>query len=157
MAFEKVHLLGKVELDIVASAGGTLTIQTDIPGEAMADRGTVTIPTCTRRVVRSRLPYNFHGHLFQFKVTATGTVRLYGVRVWARELPGGQWQWYPLPVPETSEAWSAFKLLVPPTAEDWSDVRVPIPGTAEEFSAVHLPIKPTPDVPSWAALELDRP
>jgi hypothetical protein len=169
MAFEHVFLLGKLEIDVVATASGTVTIQTDLPGNALADRGTVTVGVAGRRVVQKRLPYNFIGHLFKFTYApGSGTSRLYGMRVWARELPGGQWQWYPLlvptadgwtavklPIPETAEAWSSVKLPVAVTSEDWSTVRLPIPGTPEEFSAVNLPIKPTPDVPEWRPLEVD--
>lgn len=170
MAFEHIFLLGKIEIDVIATAAGTITIQTDIPGNALADRGTVTVGISTRRVVQKRLPYNFQGHLFKFTYApGAGQSRLYGVRVWARELPAGQWQWYPLPVvptpdgwssvklpiPATSEEWSTAKLPIPPTQEEFQTVRIPIPETSEQWSSVSLPIAPTPPVPSWISLDID--
>ena len=170
MAFEKVHLVGKIECDVEASAAGTVTIQSDIPGNAMADRGTVAIPVCTRRVVAKRLPYQLQGHLFKFSYApGLGQSKLYGVRVWARELPTGVWQWYKLPVVDTANEWSAIEIPIPETPEHWGEVRIPIPptdedwtgipidfpGTPENWSELALPIKPTPLMPEWVSLRID--
>jgi len=185
MAFEHIFLLGKLELDVIATAAGTITIQTDIPDNAMTDRGTVAVGISTRRVVQKRLPGHFQGHLFQFTYApGNGTSRLYGMRLWARELPNGRWGWHALPVvptpqewsavaleipptPDswasvrlefapTPEGWSGVALSIPPTPEDWSTVRLNIPPTPDGWSEVRLPIKPTPPVPEWFSLEVDR-
>lgn len=144
MAFEKLHLIAKIEFDVESTSDGTVSIDTDVPGNAMAERGTVPVPTGTRHVVQKRLPYYFRGHLFDFVYApGPGYARIYGARVWARELPTGVWQWYALPVlPTPAGEWQTVKIDVPPTSESWGEIR--------------LPIKATPPVPDWISLEVDE-
>ena len=170
MAFEKIYLVAKIEADIQTTAAGAITVQSDIPGNALLPRASVTVPVCARRVVAKRLPYNLQGKLFSFSFYAPGgTSRLYGMRVWARELPTGTWQWYALPVVDTPDGWSSVKIEIPQTG-DWSSVRMDIPSTPEEWRGMKIeipatseawgetsmPIKPTPPVPDWVSLEIDR-
>lgn len=172
MAFEKVKLFSKIEVELASTVTGTFRVLTDVPGNTMAQRGlNINTPVATRRVISSRLPYNTQGHLIQASLIPNfgGAITLYGVRVWGRELPGGEWQWYPLPVidtpiefsaaqipiPPTPEEWGGSSLPIPPTPEGWSSAALPIPPTPEGWSAAELPIKPTPAVPEWADLEVD--
>jgi hypothetical protein len=173
MASEKVKLLGAIELEYSATTAGTLVISSDLPGNAIAQRGSpITIPASAgRRQVRFRVLGSVKGHLFQFQWSpGFGTGRLYRARVWARELPNGPWGWYPLPVPETPDEWSTLKLPIPVSPEEWSAVSLPIPvspqewsmvslpipGTPEEWSTIKLPVRPTPVVPDWIPVEIDQ-
>jgi hypothetical protein len=186
VGFQKVKLFSKIEVHVAASAQGTFAILTDLPGNAMAQRTSFPIPTTTRRPVIARLPFNTQGHLIQALLTpnAAGTVTLYGARVWARELPNGEWAWYDLPVietpaeyasaplpipstpeewspaelpiPATPEAWNPSALPIPPTPEEWSAAELPIPPTPEAWGTAELPLKPTPVVPGWSDLEVDK-
>jgi hypothetical protein len=173
MASEKVKLIGAVEMEYAATSQGTLRVKTDLPGNAMVERiSPLAIPaTSTRRQVRFRVPGPTKGHLLQLSYApGAGTARLYQVRVWARELPTGAWAWYPvyvpetsdawqpiqLPIPVTGEAWESVQLPIPPTSEQWASVQLPIPPTSEEWNTLQLPIKGTPLVPEWVNVEIDR-
>lgn len=172
MASEKVKLFSKIEIEVLAPYyGGTFSILTDLPGNAMAQRFSFPVtPGAARRPVTSRLPYNTQGHLLQVSFTpGVGQATLYRARVWARELPGGQWQWYalpvietpieyspaPLPIPVTPEEWSSNALPIAATPEEWSAGALPIPPTPDEWTPAALPIKATPPVPDWVELEVD--
>src|SRR5215467_12565047 len=117
MGFEKSHLFGKVEVDIRASVAGTIVFQTETPGQTLVNRFTMPIPVTTgQTILRSRLPGIMQGHLVRATGTpnttpTTGHWELYGVRVWYRELPDGQWQWFPLPVMDTPVEYVPFKLV----------------------------------------------
>jgi hypothetical protein len=171
VAFEKIYLIAKIEIDLQSAVAGAFGILSDTPGNAIAPRVTVTTPICGRRVVQKRLPYFVQGHLFTFTwLPVLGPGRLYGVRVWARELPTGAWQWYALPVvstpnewasarlqiPETPDGWTAARLEVPPSAAEWSSVALRMPATPDEWGNMALPIRPTPPVPEWVTLEVDQ-
>lgn len=170
MGFERVAIFGLIDVDLESTGTGTLTLSTDLPGIALAARETKAIPATSRRSMRFRLQGTTKGHLYTLRIVpAPGCLmRLYGARIWARVLPGGAWQWYPvpmietpaeftpvkLPIPPTGE-WEPVKLPVPPTPEEWSPVKLPIPPTPQEFSPVPLPIKPTPANPEWVNIEID--
>jgi hypothetical protein len=153
--FAKVALFSKVEVDVAASASGTLTIATDLPGTAMAIRCTLTVPATTRRPVGFRLPYSTLGHLVKATYNpGTGQSTLFGARIWARALPDGVWQWYPLPVVETPNEFSPQALPIPVTPEEWTGTALPIPATPNEFSPQALPIPATPEEWTGAALPI---
>lgn len=158
MAFERVKLFGIIELDVEATAAGTLKLYTNLPGTALALRATLTVPITSRRPVRFRLSGAVKGHLLQvsYDPGAAGVSRLYGARVWARELPEGRWGWYSLPVVPTPDQFVTMRLPVPPTPEEWRQVQIPIPPTPEQWTRVELPVKPTPLVPDWVELEMDQ-
>lgn len=159
-----VTLFAHVEVLLDAPGGATLTFLTDLPGNAMASRGSATIPATTgRHPYRMTLQGSAKGKLYQVRILPVNgaVVRLYAVKVWARVLgpSPAPWAWYSVPVVETpvewqaiklpieltSEEWQAVKLPIPVTPEDWSAVHLPIPATSEEWQAVKLPIEPTPD------------
>lgn len=183
MGFEKVYLAAKVELDVSSTEGAEFKIDTDIPGGLLAFRVSVHVPVMQRRILQQRLPYTLQGKLFRFTYNpGTGKTYLFGVRLWARELPTGAWGWIPLPVVPTPNEWqsahieipptgdwTAVKLEVPPTSDayqeaalsiaatpdDWRSVPLQIPPTPDLFSEMGLPIKPTPPLPDWMRLEVD--
>lgn len=156
----QVAIFGIIELEFHATNGGTLTLSTDLPGDAMAVRETRAIPDTagSRRVVRFRLQGTTKGRLYQVKVVPEGfgIVRLYAGRLWARLLPNPQWAWYEIPIPPTPEEWTAVKLPIPPTVEEWQRVALPIPPTSEQWDRVALPIRPTPPVPEWVDIPVDQ-
>ncbi len=156
---ERVAIFGIIELQFEATAGGTLTLSTDLPGEAMTVRETRTIPSTSgssRRVLRFRLAGTTKGRLYAVKVVPTGSgiVRLYGGRIWARILPDPQWAWFAIPIPPTSEEWEQRPLPIPATSESWERVSLPIPPTGD-WERVSLPIKPTPANPEWVDIPVD--
>jgi len=171
MGFERVAIFGLIDADLESTSTGTLTLSTDLPGNAMAVRETKTIPATGRRVVRFRLLGTTKGHLYKLKIvpTGSGVIRLYGARIWARVLPGNAWAWYvvpvpptpeewtaqPLPIPRTPEEWTAARLPIPETPEQWTAQPLPIPPTSEEWKPEPLPIKPTPANPEWVNIEVD--
>lgn len=178
MASEKLKLYSKIELELISNGNATFTLLTDLPGAGMVQRVQTNVGpsrwtgTFVRGTWTSRLPYNTQGHLVQAILAPASNVQitLYRARIWARELPRGDWEWFQLPVidtpvefgpvnlpiPPTSEEWRAANLVIPPTAEEWRPVNLPIPPTNEEWRAAELPIKPTAPVPDWLSLEVDK-
>ena len=180
MGFERVAIFGLIDLDLDSTTGGSITLSTDLPGNAMAIRETKGIPTVGRRVVRFRLQGTTKGRLYAVRVTPAGigVIHLYGGRIWARVLPGTEWQWYALPIPTTGDwapvkldipetgpwqpsklpvpltgDWEPSKLPIPPT-DDWQPAKLPIPPT-NDWAPSPLPIAPTPQNPEWIPLEMD--
>ena len=157
MGFEKSHLFGKVEVDVVATSTASLAFSTDVPGGALAQRFVFTIPITTRTVIRSRLPYNMQGHLVQATCTpAGGQVELYGVRLWTRELPDGEWGWFELPLVKTPLEYSPLPLPIEGTPESYNPLPLPIEPTPQSWEPLNLPVKATPPVPMWATVPIDE-
>lgn len=170
MGFQTVKIFGLIELDIDTTAAGILHIYTDIPGNALVDRGTISIAAGSRRTQRFRLQGTTKCHLLKVSYTpGVGVARIYGARVWARELPAGAWAWYPLPVIDTPMEFTAAPLPVTQTPEEYVSVHLPIPATSADWTAAPLPITPTGDwtaaalpvkptkaVPDWASIEVDQ-
>jgi len=82
MGFERVKQFKDVTIDYDAVSGATLLVYTDMPGAAMAQRKSISLPSTSTRVTKSHgldtdgvLP---EGTLIRFKITSTGVVRLYG-------------------------------------------------------------------------------
>lgn len=171
MGFEKSHLFGKVEIDIRTTVAGTIVFQTETPGSALANRYILNIPVCSRTVLRSRLPGTMQGHY----VKATGTPstvppsgiwELYGVRIWHRQLPDGQWEWFPLQVMETPIEYVPFKIpeldgaeATPATYSEFkvplidtpalhTSFKVPLIATPEDYTELKVPVTDTPADPA---------
>ncbi len=157
MGFEKSHLFGKVEVDVAATAAGTFALSTDIPGGAgMAQRFSFTIPITARRPVSSRLPGSMQGHYVSCKYTpGAGQSELYGVRIWCRELPDGQWDWMSISVVPTGLEYEPIPLPIEATPVEYSPVPLPIEPTPVEYSALPLPIEPTPPTYSPVPLPIE--
>ena len=152
MGFETVFRLREVELEYEGAAG-TLTISSDLPGNALAVRHAASFPATatTRRTVRLRVPRHLKGKLWQWNITSEGELRLFGGRVFGKA-GAADWAWYALPIEPTPEAWSEVPLPIEPTPEAWSDVPLPIEPTPEAWSDVPLPIEPTPE--AWTEVKI---
>jgi hypothetical protein len=167
---ERVTLFGAVTVLLDAPQGATLRVYTDMPGDALALRHTATIaPTSSRRPVRVKFPGATKGRIWYPEVLppANGTVRLYGMEVWARVLPG-PWAWYAVPVIQTGEwqplkldipptgDWQPLKLAIPPTPEEWTALPMGIEPTPDNWTAMKFPLKPTPETGEWVSLPMDE-
>lgn len=181
----QIAIFSTIDLELDCTTTATLTLSTDLPGNAMAVRETKAITACTRRIFRFKLQGTTKGHRYSIKVTpASGCIlQLYAGSVYARVLPGPGWAWYPIPIPSTPEEWTqvalpipetpqawqevklpipetgeweARKLPIPDTPEDWQAMPLPIPPTPADWSPVQLPIKPTPANPEWVNVEVDQ-
>ncbi len=168
---EKVAIFGLLDVEMEATGTGSISLSTDMPGNAMAVRETATIAASSWRTLRFRLAGTTKGHSYKLKITPTsGTIRLYAAKIWGRVLPDGAWSWWPvpiidtpveftpvsLPIPPTPEEWTARALPIPATTEEWTARQLSIPPTPEEWAQVSLPIKPTPIIPEWINVEIDR-
>lgn len=144
-----VHLYRKLILDLDSAAQATLEVLTELPTAPTAVRNTYTIAaTSGREPVKILLPADLRGRYLKLRLSATGVVRLYGAKVYMRDLGQKQpsaWRWERLPVEVTPDLFSPVKLPIPPTPDEFGAVRLPIEPTPDDFSAVKLPIPPTPD------------
>ena len=167
-----VCLFRFVEVLLDAPNGATLQFLTDLPGDALAVRRTVTIPATTgRHPYRVSLPGSTKGKLYQIKITPTNgfALRLYQASIYARLLgpqatpwtwhavPGlfetpVDWQPIKLPIEPTSDAWQQVKLPIEATPDAWQQVKLPIEATPDEWQQVKLPIEATPD--AWQQVKL---
>jgi hypothetical protein len=152
---ETVKIFATLELDLDATAPGSVSLLTDLPGTAMALRYTALVPATARRPVRFRLAGITKGHLLQLLyLPGAGASHVYGARVYARELPAGAWQWYDLRVPATPDVFTAVPLPIPPTEQDWKPVPLPVPPTPQEWTATPLPV---PAIGDWKPVPLPIP
>ena len=143
MGFEAVTLIREVQIDCDAPSQATFRIYSDIPSNAIALRVTKTISVTTGRQSPSFMcPGSIRGRLWKWEITPTGLFRLYGMRVWARQLPGGRWGWYDIPVTDTPEEFTAIPL--------------PIPTTPDEFAELRLPVTPSEEAASWTTIPVDE-
>lgn len=152
MGFEKSHLFGKVEVDIRTTSAGTIVFQTETPGGQLVQRFSMPIPVTTgRTVLRSRLPGTMQGHY----VRSTGTPgnpgiwEVYGVRIWSRELPTGNWQWWPLPVMDTPVEYQQYIILADSTIsqqgeEAFTEYKIPVEETPVQYVKFEVELVDTP-------------
>lgn len=122
---------------------GSLEVQTDIPGPALAVAATFNLPNvATRQQLRLRLPVEARGITLRVRVTADGAGILipYELAIYAKALGSGvtAWRWMQLPIPGVSEEWMKFPIPIPPTPEDWTKIPIPIPATPEEFQRIQI-------------------
>jgi hypothetical protein len=154
MGFEKSHIFGKVEIDIRATVAGSIVFQTETPNGQLLQRFSMPIAaTNGRTVLRSRLPGTMQGHFVRSTGIPgpTGWWELYGVRIWSRELPTGQWQWFPLPVMDSPIEFERFDILADSTisSEDggavgFTEFKIPVEETPVEYSKFNPPVEETP-------------
>jgi len=164
---EAVTIFGALDVEYESTLGGQLTFQTDLPGNAMAVREEFGIVAASWRVVRFRMRPTTRGHLYNLKIVPYfgSIMRIYNARIWARTLPGTQWQWYAVPLPPTTE-WAPVKMEIPPMGEwapvkmditpitDWNPVKMAIPPTTD-WNPRPMAIKPTPPNPEWVDVQVD--
>jgi len=155
---ELVTLFRFVEVLLDASAGATLIFLTDLPGNALAPRATVSIPPTTgRHPYRIALPGSCKGKLYQIKVlpVAPTALSLFELKIYARVLgpQASPWAWHRVPgLIETSPDWQPIKLPIEPTSDTWQQVKLPIEATPDAWQQVKLPIEVTPD--EWQQVKL---
>lgn len=122
------------EVQLIAQTAGSMTFEmlTEIPGEDLQVHGSYAFNTATltagREPVFFRLPGYVRGKLQQFRITGSAVTRLLDVKVWGRGLGNvaTPWQWFTLPVENTTSA--------------WHEIQVPIRKTDEDFTWVNLPV-----------------
>jgi len=173
---ELVTLFRFVEVLLDAPGGATLSFLTDLPGNALAVRGSASIPATTgRHPYRMPLPGWCKGKLYQIKVVpaAGSTMALYELKVYARVLgpQASMWAWHrvpglietapdwqpiKLPIEATSDAWQQVKLPIETTPDAWQQVKIPIEATGDAWNEMKLPVKETPVVPVWVDVQVDE-
>jgi hypothetical protein len=146
MGWEKVAFVRTVEVSGTAVSNVTLTVYSDQPGAAMALRET---KTCTpvagpRNVWKFHLSGTTKGRLFRWQLVSSGLVRVFAIRVYARET-GGDWQWYTVEVDPSPATWTEHPLPIAGTSDDYPEHPLPIAATSDEYSPHPLPIDPTAD------------
>ncbi len=104
---ERIKLVREMEL-IYAGAGGTITLETDLPGNALATRGTGDFPSVTsEQSIKIRVPDDIKGRLLRVRVTSAGGLRIEAIRLFMKFVgfPNATpWQWYDIPVQSTQDA-----------------------------------------------------
>lgn len=158
-----VTLFKFVEILVDSPTGGaTLVFETDLPGNTLNVRASVSIPPTLagRHPFRVTLPGSTKGKLYRVTVdiTAGNTARIYACKVYARILgpAPAPWAWYPVYVLDTPVEWTPMKLPIEQTSEEWQAMKLPIEPTSESWTEVKLPIAPTPVVPEWVAIPTDK-
>jgi hypothetical protein len=156
----ETRLLRKLELTYTSDAASTATLETDLPGGALALRQTIAVPAAQASTAVTRefiLGPNLRGRLVRVTLSPAGQLRLHSARLWNKILGGqaSEWHWVPLPVVDTPDAWGAMRLPITPTPDEWSMMRLPIDPTPDGWQAMRLPIDPTPD--GWQTLKLPVP
>ncbi len=158
MGFETLYMFREVEILVDTSGLMTLILSTELPGQDIAARHTIqfdTTSTTGRRPINLRLPGDVQGKLNQLRIEGANTMRLYGVRVYAKLL-GVQstWRWYNVPVVSTPDGYQSAGLPILPTPEGFSTAVLPILPTPEGFATARLPIVPTSEGWDQQALPL---
>jgi len=161
MGFETVHLIREIELVADGSGPMTLHVFTELPGSDVREKHTVSFnteeSTAERRTVRARMRGNVKGQLQKLRIDGSNSLRLYGVRVFAKPLGGpGGWAWYPIPVVETPEGYSAAALPIAPTPEGFDRAALPIVPTAEGWEAQALPLVASGREWQWVRIPVDE-
>lgn len=131
MGFEAVWLFREFELDVDTSGAMTFALKTDLTENDLLSRYSTTFnteaTTTGRRTIRLQLPGNIKGRLEQIRISGASTMRLYGMRVWAKPL-GGQvpWAWYAIEVVPTPDGYGAAKIPFIPSDIEWRWVDLPV-------------------------------
>lgn len=146
MAVERVKEFREFELDVDTDAAAIFEFWTELPGQKMTQRFTLTFntesTTTGRRPIHSRLPGGTKGALILCRITSSGAVRLFSARVMMRTMGlNSPWQWVDLPVEMT-----------PPI---FADAALPIEPTGVDYDRFQLPIPETPLVPIWVDVPVD--
>jgi hypothetical protein len=105
---ERVKLLHEVEL-IYAGDAGTLTLETDLPGDALTTRLTVNYPAVAdEQNLKIRSVGTIKGRLYRIGVqpASGGATRIEAIRLRLKIIGAPQaspWDWFPLPLQETQD------------------------------------------------------
>lgn len=109
---EKVKLLHEMEV-IYEGAGGLLTVRTDLPGNAISDRGTAILPPVTgEQSIKVRTSGLIKGRLYEIQFDPSGPTRIEAIRLEIKIVGSPNatpWTWVPLPLIGTTDAiWATF-------------------------------------------------
>lgn len=110
----RLKLMRRIEIDC---EGGqyTLNVQTDMPGNALAQRYSGIGPITGRRFDSYYLPTNTRGRFVMPRLEATGVLRVYKLRLWYKlvgEAESSAWQWFDFPIAPTGDIFTWAPLEV---------------------------------------------
>ena len=143
MGWERVSFFRTIEIEAQCTAAVTLAVYTDQPGDALVLRETKTLPAASgRRVYKFHLAGTTKGRLYRLELQSAGVVRLFGIRIFARQI-GADWGWTGLEVEPTAQAWTEHPLSIESTPDAFTEHRLSIEPTADTFAEHVLPIQPT--------------
>ena len=111
---ERVKLAREIEL-IYAGYAGTITIYSDLPGNAVIVRGMAEFPQVSgEQSIKIPLPGTLKGRLFQVRLEATADCRFEALRMRIKQIgePGAtSWYWASFPMATTQDAvWVSLSL-----------------------------------------------
>lgn len=158
MPSESAKLFRAISVEYRAPAGATATVSTDLPGDAIALRATLTLPeSAGRRVITLPFVSGLKGRIFKVRISGPGVVELYAASLYARRTGtiATDWQWVPLHVAPQQE-WATIKLPITPTPDTFTALKLPIPPTPDTFSPLKLNIEPSSEDHLWCNLPMDR-
>lgn len=109
---EKVKLFHEMEV-IYAGAGGLISVRTNLPGNAITDRGTATLPTIVgEQSIKVRCKGNIKGRLYEIDFRPSGPTRIEVIRLEIKVVGApnaSAWTWVTLPlIPTTDGVWANF-------------------------------------------------
>ena len=104
---ERVKLLHEIEV-IYAGAGGTFEVESDLPGNALAVRGSAVFPAVAgEQSVKVRCDGFIKGRLYRARFTPDGASRIEAIRFEIKmigEPNATPWAWAELPLAKTQDA-----------------------------------------------------
>lgn len=122
------------EISIEAQTAGPMLLdfQTELPGQDMQTVATFTLnpssSTAGRLPVYFRLKGNAKGRLQLLRVRGNYETRIFSVKLLGRrlEVNGGGWEWKPVPLEPTPDAWANIQMPVRSTPEafEWRELAV---------------------------------
>lgn len=103
---ERVKMIKELEI-VYSGFAGQITVESDLPGNAIILRGTAPFPQVSgEQSIKIRLPGTIKGRLFRFKITDTADVRIEAVRAFLKmigEPNATPWHWLGLPLEPTQD------------------------------------------------------
>lgn len=104
---ERVKLIKEAELEY-SGAGGTFSLETDLPGNALVVRGAANFPTVAgKQSIKIRCVDGVKGRFVATRVISGGGCRIEKIRLFVKmvgEPSVTAWHWIELPLVETQEA-----------------------------------------------------
>jgi hypothetical protein len=160
MPSESAKLFRTISFEYEAPGGAVAQFTTDLPGDTMVVRASITLPASTgRRVFSYHFVGGVKGRIIRLRVTPSfsSTAVLYSAKVYARRTgpTASDWAWVPLNVAPNQE-WVKVQLPIPPTPDGYTPVRLAIPPTPDAFTPLRLPVEPTAAQRTWYELPMDR-
>jgi hypothetical protein len=131
---ERVKLIKEIQLDYEAAADLSLTVWTDLPGDAIATRSTqMAQATSGRESLKFRMPGHIKGRLYKVKITSTADFILYTLRANMKQVGApfaSAWAWVEFPIEKTTQGiwgWAGLPVERTPSGSDtWRWVDIPV-------------------------------